>query len=107
MPVDFDGLNAGPLITLLGDPVSYEAGGVSYSVNAIYSAPSTFVDGPSGDVYTTSPELFIRGSDLPANTEPSRGHKVKVRGKRYQVLEAKSDGEGSFNLELKADTDDC
>lgn len=97
--VDFDKLVNRGLIGVLGEPVSYQVSGVAYNINAVFADESTFVDAGSGEILTSAPTLLVRKADVPA--EVSRGDKVRLRGRDYTVYDAKQDGEGGVELELK------
>lgn len=85
---------------VLGEPVLYKRGEVSYSLSGVFQSKHYEVDPDSGmAVQSNRPICGIRLSDLPI--VPKVGDRVVVRGKEYRVAETQEDGNAGVMLVLQ------
>lgn len=87
-------------VSVIGDEVTYHAGGAPITLRGVFTAEDEEVLG-DGSVISTNPSLLVRGADLPAGVVPRAGHRVRVRAQDFEVFEVREDDGPAYVLFLK------
>lgn len=100
MAIDFESLALSPVVTVLGQEVTFTPdGGAAETVTAVWEKSYQGVS-PEGDivVQSTQPRLLVKRDDL--SKFPEDPDTFTVSGTTYRVIEAQEDGQGGLQVYL-------
>lgn len=100
--MDMTDLVADAVLATFSEEITYEPYGLTaMKIDAIFDNEFESIDPNTGaTVISTQPMIGVKNAHLPRL--PDKGDSVVIRGKRYRVIEAQTDGQAMSRLMLNA-----